>query len=220
VTTIPIWDNDATLAAGHQQVGLWDLETDSPLAAELYEPARDSSVGVHPNGRLAALSQSGLIEVIEIRTGELVETLNHPNQLDQHLALYPVVFSPNGRWLAAANGSGQVVVWDTRTWKQHETWDTISGCIFDGISMAFTPDSDFLVTGGGSQAAIWNVEQGASGGVRLEVDPGRPIPEFGSAFGTTEGLSSLSPAAPCGSGIFPEVCSSGVHVRSPQPYPG
>ncbi len=168
------WNNDAILASGHQQVGLWDLETGSPLAAVVYEPARDSSVGVHPNGRLAALSQSGVIEVIDIRTGELVETLDHPKQLDQHLALYPVVFSPDGRWLAAANGSGQVAVWDARTWKQHKMWDTVAGFTFDGISMVFTPDSDFLVTGGGGQASIWNVEQGASGGVQLEVDPGAP----------------------------------------------
>jgi DNA-binding SARP family transcriptional activator/WD40 repeat protein len=168
------WDNDAILAAGHRQVGLWDLETGSPLATELYEPTRDSFLGVHPNGRLAALSQSGVIEVIDIHTGELVETLNHPNQLDQHLALFPVIFSPDGHWLAAANGSGQVVVWDAQTWKHHKTWDTVPGFTSDGVSMVFTPDSDFLVTGGGGQAAIWNVEQGASGGVQLQVDPGSP----------------------------------------------
>jgi WD40 repeat protein len=144
------------------------------LATELYEPTRDSFLGVHPNGRLAALSQSGVIEVIDMHTGELVETLNHPNQLDQHLGLFPVIFSPDGHWLAAANGSGQLVVWDAQTWKHHKTWDTVPGFTSDGVSMVFTQDSDFLVTGGGGQAAIWNVEQGASGGVQLQVDPGSP----------------------------------------------
>lgn len=35
------------------------------------------------------------------------------------------------------------------------------------------PDSDFLVTGGAGRAAIWNVREGAKGGVQLEVDPSR-----------------------------------------------
>ena len=39
--------------------------------------------------------------------------------------------------------------------------------------MVFTPDSDFLVTGGAGRAAIWSVREGAKGGVQLEVDPSR-----------------------------------------------
>ncbi|MDP9144545.1 MAG: hypothetical protein M3N43_07590, partial [Actinomycetota bacterium] len=53
------------------------------------------------------------------------------------------------------------------------TWEAVPG--FGVDSMVFTPDSDFLITGGAGQAAIWDVEQGgASGGVRLDVDPSRP----------------------------------------------
>ena len=102
----------------------------------------------------------------------LTQALPVADELGERLALHPVVFSPDGRWLAAATNSGRVVVWDARTWRQHGTWAAVPGFGID--SMVFTPDSDFLVTGGAGQAAIWNVEQGASGGVKLDVDPSRP----------------------------------------------
>jgi WD40 repeat protein len=135
---------------------------------ELYEAAGIVRwLSADPEGRLAAVTETGRIEIIDLHTGELVQTLPH----DEHW-LEQVVFSPDGRWLAAATNSGRVMVWDTRTWNIHKTWEAVSGFIVD--SMVFTPDSDFLVTGGAGKAAIWNVQQGASGGVRVEVDPSRP----------------------------------------------
>jgi WD40 repeat protein len=167
------WDNKAILAAGEEQVGLWNRVTGVPEALELFEAANGvAGTGMHPDGRWAALSESGLIEVIDLRTGDLVAKLDHRAALGQSLPLFPLVFSPDGRWLAAATVGGRVVVWDARTWRQHGTWTAVRGVGTD--SVVFTPDSDFLVTGGAGQAAIWNVEQGASGGVRLDVDPSRP----------------------------------------------
>ena len=164
------WDNDAILAVGHRQVGLWYLDG-RPLTPRLYEAAATVGwLGVHPDGRWAALSEEGgAIEIIDLRTGELVKKLTHdePDSLT-------VVFSPDGRWLAAATRNGRVVVWNTRTWEQHMTWEAVPGFSLDTFSMAFTPDSDFLVTGGAGEAAIWSLEQGgASGGAQLEVDPTR-----------------------------------------------
>ena len=163
------WDGDTILAVGHRQVGLWDLDG-RPLAPRLYEAAATVGwLGVHPDGRRAALSEDGgVIEIIDLGTGELVEKLSH----DEPLAL-KVVFSPDGRWLAAAAVNGRVVVWNTRTWEQHVTWEAVPGFSLDAISIAFTPDSDFLVTGGAGEAAIWSLEQGASRGARMQVDPTR-----------------------------------------------
>ena len=62
-------------------------------------------------------------------------------------------------------------MWDTGTWEQHTSWEAVPGFVVD--SMVFTPDSDFLVTGGAGKAAIWDVHEGAKGGVQLEVDPSR-----------------------------------------------
>ena len=170
---IVTWDNDAVLAAGEQQVGLWDLATGTPMAGSLFQAAHAvSAMGAHPGGRIAALSEAdAIIEIIDVTTGELVATLDAGAALGERLAIGPVAFSPDGRWLAGATGSGDVVVWDTRTWQQHSTWEASLGA---GVrSLMFTPDSDFIVAGGTGAAALWSVE-GASGGVRLDVDPIQP----------------------------------------------
>jgi DNA-binding SARP family transcriptional activator/WD40 repeat protein len=162
------WDNGAVIAAGGRQLSLWSMDSGSPLVRELYEAAGAVGVlSVHPNGRLVALSESKVVEVIDLRSGNVVETIPHNEQL----GVRPLVFSPDGWWLAGATGSGRVMIWNTRTWQQHNTWEAVSGFGID--SMVFTPDSDFLITGGAGQAAIWNVDKGASGGVRLDVDPSR-----------------------------------------------
>jgi WD40 repeat protein len=167
------WDNNAVLVAGEQQVGLWDLATGTPKAVKLFEAARAvSAIGVHPGGRIAALSEvDGVIEIIDLTTGDLVATLNPGDALGERIALGSVAFSPDGRWFAGATSSGDVVVWDTRMWQQHSTWEASVGA---GVrSLVFTPDSDFIVAGGTGTAAIWNVA-GSGEGVRLDVDPIRP----------------------------------------------
>ena len=166
------WDNERILAA-EEQVGSWDRYTGAAVDPELFEAAdADAGTAMHPDGRLAALSERDLIEIIDLTTGDLVARIDHDDALAESLPLFPIVFSPDGRWLAAATSSGRVVVWDTQSWKQYRTWPAVPG--FGINSMTFTPEADFLVTGGAGTAAIWNVQQGLSGGVRLEVDPGRP----------------------------------------------
>ncbi|HET6685335.1 MAG TPA: WD40 repeat domain-containing protein, partial [Jiangellaceae bacterium] len=164
-------DGRAVLAAEDRQVGLWDLTTGNPRATELFEAADAIGyIGVHPEGRLAALSETGdLIEVIDVTTGELVHTLPLGDLNLGGLAVAPVMFSPDGRWFAAGAGFGRVVVWDTRSWQRHGMWDAGQGFGID--SLAFTPDSQLLITGAASSASMWIVEQGASAGVTLDVDP-------------------------------------------------
>lgn len=93
-----------------------------------------------------------------------------------------MAFSPDGRWLAAAAWSGHVGLWDTRPGRLHSVWEAITGFRLD--SLVFTPDSDFLISGGAGAASIWNVEQGAGGGVTVDVDPLRP--ETSVAVGTSD----------------------------------
>lgn len=168
------WDNRAVLAAEQQQLGLYDLATGEPLRAELFE-ATDAigAIGVHPGGRLAALAvDGGTIEVVDLTTGQLVEKLDPGDRFRERLSFSQLAFAPNGRWLAAATYSGQIVVWDARSWQQHSTREAVAG--FAVGSLGFTPDSELLIVGGAGTASIWSVEQLANGGARLDVDPLRP----------------------------------------------
>lgn len=179
------WDNRALLAAEQRQLGLYDLATGEPLRAELFE-ATDAigAIGVHPGGRLAALAvDGGTIEVIDLTTGQLVETLDPGEGFRERLPFSQLTFAPNGKWLAAATYSGQIILWDARSWQQHSTREAVAG--FAVGSLGFTPDSELLIVGGAGTASIWSVEQSANGGARLDVDPLRP--EADVSVGTRDG---------------------------------
>jgi WD40 repeat protein len=182
-------DNQAVLASADRHVSLWDLATGLQQSAQLFEAADPiSAIGVHPDGRFAALSETGgLIEVIDVTTGELVHTLSVGDLTPGGFALGPVVFSPDGRWFAAGSPFGRVMVWDTRSWQMHSTWDAASG--FGPFSLVFTPDSEFLISGAAGRASMWSVEQGASEGVNLDVDPLQP--EAAVAVGSRDGGRTL-----------------------------
>jgi WD40 repeat protein len=179
------WDGRAVLAAAQRNVVLYDLTTGAPLRADLFE-ANDAvgAIGMHPGGRLAALAvEGGSIEVIDLTSGRLVETLDPDDQFRERLPFSQLAFSPDGRWLAAATYGGQIIVWDARAWRQHSTREAVAG--FSVGSLGFTPDSELLIAGGAGTASIWSVEQPASGGVRLDVDPLRP--ETNVRVGTRDG---------------------------------
>lgn len=180
------WDGRAIVAGAERRVAMWDLATGQPLSPRLFEAAEAvADVRVHPDGRLAALSGyggAGAIEIIDLTTGALVATLPRDGVSNERLPLSPMAFSPDGRWLAAAAWSGHVGLWDTRPWRLHSVWEAITGFRLD--SLVFTPDSDFLISGGAGAASIWNVEQGAGGGVTVDVDPLRP--ETSVAVGTSD----------------------------------
>jgi len=159
------------LTAGERRVDLWELATGGQRSALFFYAADPvPALQVHPNGRLAALSEDGgAIEVVDLATAELVTTLDPGDAAGGAGLLSPLAFSPDGRWLAAGSSSGRVLLWDTRSWQVAKAWDAVQGHGVD--SLVFTPDSRFLVSGGAGAASIWSVEKGGSGGGTLDVDP-------------------------------------------------
>jgi hypothetical protein len=63
----------------------------------------------------------------DLSTGELVTALDPGAEFGERLALSPLAFTPDARWLTAATWSGRVVVWDTRSWQQHGSWEAVLG---------------------------------------------------------------------------------------------
>jgi WD40 repeat protein len=124
-----------------------DLSSDERLVASVtgqylaggykYEPAPEQEPGV---------------KVYDVETGELRWSFSHAPPV------LSVAFSPNNRFLAAANMMGEIRVWDLESGKQTAGWTTPDftswGIIkshhyIGGIfSLAFTPDSSELLACG------------------------------------------------------------------------
>ena len=90
-----------------------------PQAAALRQPA---SHAAHRHGRPRGLQpgrpadrhrlHGGTVAIRDSRTGQIVHELEHPTVLLGGALLRGMVYSPDGRYLAAARNDGKIRVWD------------------------------------------------------------------------------------------------------------
>jgi WD40 repeat protein len=94
------------------------------------------------SGTLARAGQArGLIELRSATTGELLHFLTHP----EPRGVMTLVFSPNGRVLAAGYETFWVRLWDVET---GELLQSLEAAADDITAIAFSPNSNFLAAGG------------------------------------------------------------------------
>ena len=161
-------DGRSILTADGQTVLVWDARSGKPAAGSARYVAREYVVAVAPDatGRIVAVGvRGGGVEVGDTATGALVTALVPPG--GENLAVTPLSFSPDGRWLAGGSESGRVVVWDTATWDVARTWVAVQGGKVD--SLAFTPDSRSVVAGGAGTASVWSVDPRTPTGMTLPL---------------------------------------------------
>lgn len=147
------WDN---------QVKVWNLE-ESPIRQRI-QTTNGFSLAFSPDSQVLACSARGVVELRDARYGRLVRRLTeYTNEGDMR-----VVFSPDGRTLAATAYDGMVHFWDTKTW-QHwtpakedsETWADIPMTLTSDSHFAFSPDSRLLAMPGYDRIIrIWEARSG------------------------------------------------------------
>ena len=160
-------DGLSLVTADTRTVLVWDVRSGQRAAGPAYL-ARGEVVSVAPDatGRLVAVGVAGGgVEIADTVTGTLVTELVPPGGED--LAVTPLTFSPDGRWLVGGSESGRVVVWDTSTWNVRRTWLAVQGGGVD--SLAFTSDSRAVVAGGAGTASVWDVDPRAPAGLALAL---------------------------------------------------
>jgi WD40 repeat protein len=97
--------------------------------------------------RLAAI-HTGLVRIREVATQRLLVTLGDPVNAD-HNPVYAIAFSPDDRWLAAAQSGPRLVVWDAASGEMAFTLSP-SGFIYKNTyfnRLAFSPDGRWLAGG-------------------------------------------------------------------------
>ena len=71
-----------------------------------------------------------------------------------------IVFSPDNRWLAAADRDGNTIIWDLRTGKAAHRFKAKPVEVLNGCCHAFTPDGTIFIQARADGVAYWDVRTG------------------------------------------------------------
>jgi eukaryotic-like serine/threonine-protein kinase len=134
-------------------VHLWDFDTGEVLHSweRQIRHWKTGRVAFHPTADLLACGGGrAVVSVYDPRTKRTVIELDTTSD-----AVWDVTFSPDGRWLAAADDSNKAVhVWEVATWKKAAV---LTGAKDANYTVAFSPDSRTLASGSvDGNVSLWD----------------------------------------------------------------
>jgi WD40 repeat protein len=147
---------------------LWDVKTGSQLEVieGFFEHA--DSVAFDPQGTvLATGSRDSAVHLFQVNTGKDIDILQSASSGE----ITEILFSPDGKKLAAASDAGSVYMWDMQRESLQAVFSGYTGVVY---GLAFSPEGGLLASGyGDTSVRLWDVnmrrEQAILGGHILEV---------------------------------------------------
>ena len=118
------------------------------------------SVAFSPDGQTLVIGSRGFpVEGFDTATGKLLWTRGEVSR-SYFTSVRTVVFSPNGRFLAADQAPNNIIAWSIPGY--HEAVRITTDHDSSVESIAFSPDSQKLASGSGAVIKIWDVATGAN----------------------------------------------------------
>jgi hypothetical protein len=99
-------DGKKIFAKTIRSIAAWDAKTGEEIRYDKASLPETDNPQVSPDGRLKAVVDGMIIEIVDVTTGRLIHTLKG----HEHIVT-SVAFSPDGRLLASGDSGGQVIIW-------------------------------------------------------------------------------------------------------------
>ncbi|HKM52952.1 MAG TPA: hypothetical protein VJY33_06035, partial [Isosphaeraceae bacterium] len=154
-------DGSTLASCGRSTPKLWDLATGRRLL-DLEGASYLLAIAFAPDGRSLAVSKDSAfggkaqVDVWKIEDGRGIQTLRGLS-----FPAEKVVFSPDGKRVAALSHSWQVGIWDRDQGRLLRLMDVPPGSFTDSAGMAFSPDNRRFAFAAGNEATLWDLETNA-----------------------------------------------------------
>ena len=106
------------------------------------------AVAPSPDARWLAVGGWNYLQIYDLVTGEKVKDLAQPGRY-----VYSLQFSPDGQYLASANGGTAAKLWRVSDWSEA---CTLAGGLPENVSLAYSPDGRYLALSAGSTVRVWS----------------------------------------------------------------
>ena len=154
-------DGKTLAAASDGSVYLWDLQTKKLRNVLVGDANRIGALAFSPTGEtVAGATWKNAIQLWDRHTGKLLKTLiGHTDLNTRSMSIGFIAYSDDGKSLASVGWRDRTIrIWDVETGQRLQTITVLPERIY---SVAYSPDSQFLVGGGSdSNIYLWDVGTG------------------------------------------------------------
>jgi WD40 repeat protein len=150
IRTCAIYGNLALASVDRKYVQIFDLETGEALSKPLATDAQPQMAAFLPGGTaILTANWDETVRIIDWRTGEKTETLEHPG------TVFAAGASPDGRTIISGCQDGSVFLWDRQTHSCQELGRRHRDRVF---TAKFSPTGQFAVTASADRTAcVWDM---------------------------------------------------------------
>jgi WD40 repeat protein len=148
-TLVSIEPYDGQRRDSYRPLCVWDVRSGAPMHLPPTKAPAVQSIAFSPDGKTLAVayrlsSKIALWDATRWRNPRMTTPAPSRQSLTD---FYSLAYAPNGKWLAAGNSDGRVMLWNTQTRRRPRLLKQLTGVI---NSIAFSPDGNLLA------AASWD----------------------------------------------------------------